>query len=110
MLDEELKELLKLCLVIIERDFAPCGLKHDAKKRIIKLYEQWKKAKVEAEKERRTIGGYKLIFSDLLRAVNLAQELAKRYKKSKCHYLKKWLMLPPNTRGGLGVWSKSMQH
>jgi len=47
---EELKELLELCLVIIERDFAPCGLKHDVKKRIIKLYEQWKKAKVELKK------------------------------------------------------------
>lgn len=108
MMNEDLEELLEECRVIIDRDFARCGLKEDVEKRIFELYEEWKKAKTRAEKEGRTIGGLKIVFKDLLRAVDLAKELAKKHETSECYYLRKWLRIPPTTEGGLGYYSKSM--
>jgi len=107
-MNKDLEELLEECRVIINRDFAPCGLKEDVEKRIHELYEEWKEAKAKADREGKTIGGLKVIFSDLLRAVRFAKEQARKSGKTECYYLRKWLEIPPTSKGGLGYYSKSM--
>ncbi len=77
--NKEYEELLEICKTIIEERFVPCGLKNAVEKRIFELFQEWKKRKSEAERKGKTIGGLKVIFKDLLRAVNKAEADSKRF-------------------------------
>ena len=90
---------------MIERDFDPCGLKEDVKKRIFDLTVLWKRCKRRAEKDVGDFGG---LFYDLLRAVEHANSMMERTGKSKCYYLSRGLELAPPAQGALGNWFISM--
>lgn len=101
--------VLGLCKVVIERDYAPCGLEEDVKKRLQELTLEWERRKKKADKEGRAIGGLDIFFKDVYRAVRQAESNAKRYGKSKCYYLERGLRIPLDKPGGLGYWSLRMR-
>ena len=106
---ESYKTVLELCKVVIARDYAPCGLENDVKKRLRELILEWEKRKKKADKEGRKIGGVGIIFKDIYRAVRQAESNTKRYRKSKCYYLERGLRIPLDKPGGLGYWSLKMR-
>ena len=107
-MNENYGKILELCKVMIERDYAPCGLEDDIKKRLLDLTLDWERRKEKASKEGKEIGGLKVFFIDVLRAVNQATQNAKRFKP-KCYYLRRGLEIPPSQPGGLGYWARIMQ-
>jgi len=107
-MNENYKKLLESCKVIIERDYAPCGLEEDIKKRLLDLTLEWERRKENANKENKMIGGLRVVFLDLLRAVNQAKSNTKRFQKPKCYYLKRGLQIKCGEPGWLGNYSCSM--
>ncbi len=107
-MNEHYGKILALCKVIIERDYAPCGLEDDIKKRLLDLTLDWETRKEEAGKEGREIGGLRALFIDVYRAVNQAKANEKRFGQPKCYYLKRGLQIDPSRRGGLGRWFLTM--
>ena len=75
--DPRLVELLEICKVVIERDFAPCGLREQVVERVKELFAEWQRRYERVVREGRTIGGVKVIFFDLLRLVELARANSK---------------------------------
>jgi len=71
-MQENYEKVLNLCKVMIERDYAPCGLEEDVKKRLLELTQ---------ELERRGRRGFNIISVDVFRAVNQAESYEKRFKK-----------------------------
>ncbi len=108
-MNENYGKILELCKVMIERDYAPCGLEDDIKKRLLDLTLDWERRKEKASKEEKAIGGLNVIFIDVYRAVNQAKANEKRFGKPKCYYLRRGLQIPPSQHGGLGYWSCVMQ-
>lgn len=106
--DPRLVELMKICEVVIERDFAPCGLRDQVTERIKELFAEWQRRYEQAIREGRTIGDVKVIFLDLLRLVELARANSERYGKPFCEYLKRALEKPYHEKGGLGYYSIRM--
>jgi len=102
-MNENYGKILESCKVIIELDYAPCGLEQDIKKRLLDLTLEWERRKEKASKEGKTIGGLNLIFTDVYRAVNQAKENEKRFEP-RCYYLRRGLQIPPSEPGGLGHW------
>jgi len=99
-MQENYEKVLNLCKVMIEQDYAPCGLEEDVKKRLLELTQ---------ELERRGRRGFNIISVDVFRAVNQAESYEKRFKKrTKCEYLKRGLQIPFNKPGGLGYWTLRM--
>lgn len=103
--DPEYIELLKVCKEIIDRGFAPCGLKDAVEERIRKLVMEWKRRKAEAEKRGKIIGGLMVIFRELLKVVEEAEYYSKRYGKPVCKYLDEKLSCPYYKKGCLGYVS-----
>lgn len=106
--NENYKKILERCKVIIERDYATCGLGDSIKERLLVLTLEWEGRKEKASKEGKTIGGLGIIFYDILRAVWQAKSNEKRWGKPKCYYLRHGLQIQPSEHGGLGYWSRSM--
>jgi hypothetical protein len=97
---ENYKKVLDLCKIMIERDYAPCGLEAGIKKRLLELTQ---------ELERRGRTGFAILFKDIFRAVNQAESNEKRFGiKTKCEYLKRGLEIPFDNPGGLGYWALRM--
>ena len=109
-MEKEYEELLKRCEVIIKEEYAPCGLENEVKQRIKDILQELEKRKRIAQAKGRDIGGHKLIFSDLLRAVNQAKADSKRFRKPLCYYLKKGFEKAPTEKGGLGYWFLSFRN
>jgi len=107
--NENYQKILELCKVMIERDYAPCGLEDDIKKRLLGLTLEIERRNEKASKEGKATRGFNIIFSDVLRAVNLAEQNAKRFGKPKCYYLRQGLQIPPCQPGGLGHWALSFR-
>jgi len=103
------EKVLELCGVVIDRDYAPCGLGDNVKSRLLELTSEWEKRKKKADKEGRAIGGLDIFFKEVYRAVRQAESNAKRYGKSKCYYLGRGLRIPFNKPGGLGYWALKMR-
>ncbi len=108
-MNENYGKILGLCKVMIERDYAPCGLEDAIKKRLLDLTLDWEGRKEKASKEDKEIGGLKVFFIDVCRAVNQATQNEKRFGKPKCYYLRRGLQIQPGQRGGLGYWAIKMQ-
>lgn len=106
---ESYKTILELCKVVIARDYAPCGLEDDVKKRLRELNLEWEKRRKKANEEGKKIRGVGIIFKDIYRAVRQAESNAKRHGKSKCYYLERSLRIPLDKHGGLGYWSLKMR-
>ena len=106
-MNENYGKILELCKVMIERDYAPCSLEDDIKKRLLDLTLDWERRKEKASKKGKAIGGLHLIFDDVLRAVNQAEQNEKRFGKPRCYYLRRGLEIQPSQHGGLGYWSFS---
>ena len=106
--DPRLVELLEICKVVIERDFAPYSLREEIIERVKELFAEWKRKREQAAKEGRTIGGVKVIFYDLLRLVDMAHANSERHGKPFCEYLRRALEKPYHERGGLGYYSIKM--
>lgn len=106
--DPRLVELLEICKVVIERDFAPCGLREQAIERIKELFAEWQRRCERAVREGRAIGGVKVVFFDLLRLVELARANSERYGRPFCKYLRRALEKPYHEKGGLGYYSTRM--
>lgn len=97
--------VLELCKVVIEQDYAPCGLEDDVKKRLQELTLEWERRKKRADEEGKAIGGVSIFFKDIYRAVRQAESNAKIHGKSKCYYLERGLRISFDEPGGLGYWS-----
>ncbi len=108
-MNENYGKILELCKVMIERDYTPCGLEDDIKKRLLELTLDWERRKEKAIRESKEIGGLNVIFMDVYRAVNQATVNEKRFGKPECYYLRRGLQIPPDQHGGLGYWSRIMQ-
>ena len=108
-MNENYGEISGLCKVMIERDYAPCGLEDGIKKRLLDLTLDWERRKEKASKEGKAIGGLNVIFIDVYRAVNQAKANEERFGKPKCYYLRRGLQIQPSQHGGLGYWSCVMQ-
>ncbi|RLG02529.1 MAG: hypothetical protein DRN61_06320 [Thaumarchaeota archaeon] len=106
--DPRLVELLEICKVVIERDFAPCGLREEVIERVKELFAEWKRKREKAAREGRTIGGVKVIFYDLLRLVEMARANSERHGKPFCEYLSRALKKSYHEKGGLGYYSIKM--
>ena len=107
-MNENYGEILGLCKVMIERDYAPCGLEDDIKKRVLDLTLDWETRKGKASKEGKEIGGLRVIFIDVYRAVNQARANEKRFGKPRCYYLRRGLQIEPSRHGGLGYYFSRM--
>ena len=103
-MNENYRKILELCRVIIEQDYAPCGLEDDIKKRLLDLTLDWERRKEKASREGKEIGGLNVIFMDVYRAVNQATQNQKRFGKPKCYYLRRGLQIQPSQHGGLGYY------
>ncbi|MDH5744631.1 MAG: hypothetical protein OEZ52_13890 [Candidatus Aminicenantes bacterium] len=75
---ESYKTVLELCKVVIARNYTPCGLEDDVKKRLQELTLEWKKRRKKADEEGKKIGGADIIFKDIYRAVRQAESNAKK--------------------------------
>lgn len=105
---ENYMKVLELCKVLIEQDYAPCGLEDDLRKRLLELTLEWEKRKAKADGEGRGIGGVNVIFTDVFRAVWKAKSDEERFGKPKCYYLERGLKKQLGESGTLGTWSYSM--
>jgi len=103
-----LAELLEICKVVIERDFAVCGLREQVIERVKELFAEWRGRYEQAVKESGTIGNVGVIFYDLLRLVEMARVNSKRHGKPFCEYLRRALEKPYYEKGGLGQYSIRM--
>ena len=86
---ETYNKVIQECEQVIELDFKPCGLEDDIKKRLCDLIVIWKYKKMASNEKGVVIGGTRVIFSGLLRVVELARHLSKRYDKDMCYYLER---------------------
>lgn len=107
-MNENYKKILELCKVVIDRDYAPCGLKEEVERRLLELTLEWERRKEKADKEGKEIGGLSVILYDLLRATERAESDERRFGKHKCRYLRRGLQLQLGEQGALGNYSLSM--
>ena len=107
---KEYEELLKLCEVIIEEEYKPCGLENEVKQRIKDILQELERRKRVAQAEGGEIGGHRLIYYDLLRAVGQAKRNSEKYGKPICYYLRRGLERLPTEKGGLGYWFLSFRN
>lgn len=101
--------ILELCEVVIQQEYAPCGLENAIKKRLLDLTHEWEKRKRKADEQGKAIDGLHLIARDVFRAVGKAEANEKRFGKPRCLYLKRGLEIPPSQKGGLGYWFLAMR-
>lgn len=104
-MNENYGKILEECKIVIEQEYAPCGLEDEIKKRLLELAKEWEKRKKRADEEGRTIGGLRIIVRDVFRAVGQAESNMKRFEKPKCYYLRRGLQIPYDESGGLGYLS-----
>lgn len=107
-MNENYKKVLELCKVLIEKNYAPCGLEDEVKKRLLELTLEWEKRKEKADREGKTIGGLGVLRMDVSRAVGKAGSDAKKSGKSKCYYLRQGVQIPVGKPGALGNYFMSM--
>jgi len=67
-MNENYNNVLELCKVIIERDYVPCSLEKEIKKRLLELTQ---------ELERHGAKGFDILSRDVHRAVNHAKSMKK---------------------------------
>jgi hypothetical protein len=103
MSDENYEKVVESCKELI-KEFESCGLKQDVLKRILELVHWLEKQKTEGTWR----GDFQIVFMDLLRAVDSAKSLSKKYNKDECEYFRKWLSLPFTEKKGLGYWTIRM--
>jgi len=103
MSNENYEKVVEWCKELI-KEFLSCGLEEDVLKRIHELVQWLEKQKAEGKRE----DGFKIIFYDLERAIEMAKAFSKKYHKDECCYLRKWLSLPFTERKGLGYWTTIM--
>jgi len=101
--NENFQYVLKISRYLIENEYKPCGLEEDLKERLYELILIWERLKEKASSEGRQIGGLKVLFFDLNRAIEKARADERRFqKKTKCEYLKKGLETPICNPGAFG--------
>lgn len=98
MSNENYEKVVEWCKELI-KEFESCGLKQNVLKRILELVQWLEKQKAEGI----WTGDFQIIFKDLLRAVDSAESLSKKYNKDKCEYFRKWLSLPFTEKKGFGI-------
>jgi len=105
-MDEEVKTVLDYCETLIREYYRPCDLETCLITRIAELVHEWKKRKEIIEKQGReyTGAGLQLIFTDVLRAVDLAKHNSEKNNKPICLYLRNGLVRPYTQVGGLGKY------
>jgi len=86
---ENFKRVLRECKYIIEHDFKPYGLEDKIKKCLCDLTIIWERKNILSKEKGVEIGGLRVIFAGLLRSVELAKYLSKRYNKDVYYYLKR---------------------
>lgn len=103
--NENFQYVLDLCRDLIEDEYKPCNLEKDIKERLYELILIWEKRKEKALRENIEIGGLKVLFRDVKRAVGKAKSDERRFKKkTKYQYLKRGLNISIGEPGAFGNW------
>jgi len=84
---ENYKKVIEQCSKILGEIRQECNLEEDFKKKLFELTLEWERRKEKAIKENKEIGGLPVIFMGLLKTIDQAEGLAKKYNKDVCHYL-----------------------